>query len=96
MKKVLIIDERFPSTGGSRTEKFVKFLPKFGWEPLILTIGQKGRNDYAEEILQNNDADIILMGRELLRNPFFPTITASRNNVETFKTIYPYSRIFKE
>ena len=53
MKKVLIIDERFPSTGGSRTEKFVKFLPKFGWEPLILTIGQKGRNDYAEEILRS-------------------------------------------
>jgi glycosyltransferase involved in cell wall biosynthesis len=52
MKKVLIIDERFPSTGGSRTEKFVKFLPKFGWEPLILTIDQKGRNDYAEEILR--------------------------------------------
>ncbi|MFH1674147.1 MAG: glycosyltransferase [Pseudomonadota bacterium] len=53
MKKVLIIDERFPSTGGSRTEKFVKYLPQFGWEPIVLTIDQIGRNPFAEELLNN-------------------------------------------
>ena len=37
MRCVLIIDERFPSTGGSRTEKFVKYLPSFGWQPIVLT-----------------------------------------------------------
>ncbi len=26
----------------------------------------------AEEILQEENADLILMGRELLRNPYFP------------------------
>ena len=53
MKKVLMIDERFPSTGGSRTEKFVKYLPGFGWEPLVLTINQMRKNPFAEEILTN-------------------------------------------
>ena len=53
MKKALIIEEKFPSTGGTRTEKFAKFLPQFGWEPIILTIRQTDRNPFAEEILKN-------------------------------------------
>ncbi|TWP23309.1 NADPH dehydrogenase NamA [Apibacter muscae] len=31
----------------------------------------------AEEILENNEADFILLGRELLRNPYFPMEAAS-------------------
>ncbi len=40
MKKVLIIEEFIPHTGGGRTEKFVKYLRDFGWEPIILTTRQ--------------------------------------------------------
>lgn len=53
MKKALIIEEKFPNTGGTRTEKFTKFLPQFGWEPIILTISQIDQNPFAEEILKN-------------------------------------------
>ncbi|KAF6587335.1 MULTISPECIES: methyltransferase domain-containing protein [Paenibacillus] len=41
-KKVLIIAYIFPPLGGSgvqRTLKFVKYLREFGWEPIVLTIG---------------------------------------------------------
>ena len=42
MKKVLIIAYYFPPLGGSgvqRILKFVKYLPQFGWQPTILTVG---------------------------------------------------------
>jgi glycosyltransferase involved in cell wall biosynthesis len=42
MKKVLIIAYYFPPLGGSgvqRTLKFVKYLPQFGWQPTVLTVG---------------------------------------------------------
>jgi hypothetical protein len=63
MKKILVIDERFPSTGGSRTEKFVKYLPAEGWEPIVLSIDQAGKNPFYDEILQKyTSSDIKLYG----------------------------------
>ncbi|MFA5070037.1 MAG: glycosyltransferase [Patescibacteria group bacterium] len=44
MRKVLIITYFFPPVGGGaviRTAKFVKYLPKFGWQPVVLTVDQK-------------------------------------------------------
>ena len=41
MKKVLIITYYFPPSGGpgvQRVLKFAKYLPEFGWEPVILTV----------------------------------------------------------
>jgi glycosyltransferase involved in cell wall biosynthesis len=41
MKKVLIISYYFPPSGGAgvqRVLKFVKYLPQFGWEPIVLTV----------------------------------------------------------
>ncbi len=41
MKKVLIIAYSFPPVGGAgvqRPVKFVKYLQKFGWEPVVLTV----------------------------------------------------------
>jgi hypothetical protein len=41
MKKVLIITYYWPPSGGpgvQRILKFVKYLPLFGWEPVILTV----------------------------------------------------------
>ena len=40
MKKVLIIVNQFPPFGGGgviRVLKFVKYLPVFNWEPIVLT-----------------------------------------------------------
>jgi glycosyltransferase involved in cell wall biosynthesis len=41
MKKVLIISYYFPPSGGpgvQRVLKFVKYLPQFGWKPIVLTV----------------------------------------------------------
>ena len=40
-KKVLIITYYWPPSGGpgvQRVLNFAKYLPKFGWEPIILTV----------------------------------------------------------
>ncbi len=40
MEKVLIVANEFPPMGGAgvqRTTKFVKYLPKFGYEPIVIT-----------------------------------------------------------
>ena len=41
MRKVLVITYYWPPAGGpgvQRVLKFVKYLPHFGWEPIILTV----------------------------------------------------------
>jgi glycosyltransferase involved in cell wall biosynthesis len=41
LKKVLVISYYFPPSGGpgvQRVLKFVKYLPQFGWEPIVLTV----------------------------------------------------------
>ncbi|MBI3586609.1 MAG: glycosyltransferase [Ignavibacteriales bacterium] len=41
MKKVLIVTYYFPPSGGpgvQRVLKFVKYLPAFGWQPVVLTV----------------------------------------------------------
>jgi glycosyltransferase involved in cell wall biosynthesis len=37
IEKVLIVVDRFPATGGSRIDKFVKLLPDCGFEPVVLS-----------------------------------------------------------
>jgi len=44
MRKILIITYHFPpdaAVGGMRPAKFAKYLPQFGWEPIILTVKQR-------------------------------------------------------
>ena len=44
MKKILIVSYHFPpdaSVGGMRPAKFAKYLPQFGWEPIILTVKER-------------------------------------------------------
>ena len=41
MNKVLIITYYWPPSGGAGVQrwlKFSKYLPEFGWEPIILTV----------------------------------------------------------
>ena len=45
MFKVLVVAYYFPPMGLSgvqRTAKFVKYLPKYGWKPTVLTVGKTG------------------------------------------------------
>ncbi len=55
MKKVLIITYYWPPAGGpgvQRILKFVKYLPEFGWEPIILTVA-KGEFPAIDESLHS-------------------------------------------
>jgi glycosyltransferase involved in cell wall biosynthesis len=65
MKKVLIISYFFPPLGGAgiqRTLKFVQYLPKFGWMPLVLT--QKGGHHYAYD---HEQLDLVPKGVRIIR-----------------------------
>jgi hypothetical protein len=44
MRRVLVIAYYFPPFGGAgvqRTLKFVKYLPEFGWQPVVLTVKEQ-------------------------------------------------------
>ena len=56
MKKVLMIAYWFPPLGGSgvlRTVKFAKFLPAFGWKPIILTVDERVQEIIVDTSLLN-------------------------------------------
>ena len=56
MNKVLIITYYWPPAGGpgvQRIIKYVKYLPEYGWEPLILTVENPTSPSYDESLLKN-------------------------------------------
>lgn len=54
-------------------------------------VGLITNGSQAEQILNNNEADLIFIGRELLRNPYFPRIAANELGFE-LKEPYQYRR----
>ena len=59
MKKVLIITYYWPPAGGpgvQRVLKFAKYLPEFGWQPIILTV-KKGEYPAIDETLEKDVPD---------------------------------------
>lgn len=64
-KKVLICAYIFPPLAGSgvqRTQKFVKYLRDFGYEPIVVTVGETGSPFQRDENLLNelpNDIEVI-------------------------------------
>lgn len=63
----------------------VPFAEKIRKETGILTgaVGEITTPDQAEEILQNLQADLIVIGREALRNPYFPRDAARYFNLKS-------------
>jgi len=62
MKKVLIISYHFPprpTTGGLRIQGLAKYLPEFGWEPIILTPTLLNHPDTKFRVIQTSYSDII-------------------------------------
>lgn len=60
-KKVLIFTYYFPPAGGvavQRFLKFSKFLPEFGWEPIIVTVGNGSYPYYDDSLLQEVSKDL--------------------------------------
>jgi glycosyltransferase involved in cell wall biosynthesis len=60
-KKVLIFTYYFPPAGGvavQRFLKFSKFLPEFGWEPIIVTVANGSYPYYDESLLKEVPAGV--------------------------------------
>ncbi|MDZ7262589.1 MAG: glycosyl transferase family 1, partial [candidate division KSB1 bacterium] len=59
-KRVLLITYYFPPSGGAgvqRSLKFVKYLPQFGWEPVVLTVRDADYPARDESLLQEIPRD---------------------------------------
>lgn len=66
MKRLLVLSYYFPPMGMSgvqRTLKFVKYLPEFGWQPMVLTIKPCGSYGYDPALLDE------IPNTEIIRTP---------------------------
>lgn len=64
MKRVLMIAYHFPPLAGSsgiqRTLRFVQHLPKFGWEPLVLSADQRAYERTSDDLMGDIPQDIVV------------------------------------
>lgn len=73
MKKVLIVAYYFPPSGGAgvqRTLKFAKYLPEFGWEPVILTVDESADFPARDPELMDELPDHINIYRSKIFEPY--------------------------
>jgi glycosyltransferase involved in cell wall biosynthesis len=74
MKRLLVLSYYFPPLGMSgvqRTLKFVKYLPQFGWQPVVLTIKPRGSYGYDPALLDE------IPGTEIVRTFSFDPLYLS-------------------
>jgi glycosyltransferase involved in cell wall biosynthesis len=67
-RKILVIAYYFPPLGLSgvqRTVKFVKYLPRYGWEPTVLTVRPGGYFAFDESLLEDVDTADVVRTRSL-------------------------------
>ena len=96
-----LIDLVHVSSGGVAADAVVKTGPGYqaafaetirnGLQLPVMAVGMLESPDLAEEILQKGQADIIAIGRELLRNPYWP-LQAARHLAEDIDWPIPYQR----
>lgn len=75
-----VVPARIPTYPGYQV-KFSEAV-KYGADIATGTVGLITSGLHAEEILQNGRADLIFIGRELLRNPYWPRTAARELGVE--------------
>tara|TARA_B100001287_G_scaffold275587_1_gene283639 strand:+ start:7601 stop:8902 length:1302 start_codon:yes stop_codon:yes gene_type:complete len=71
-KKVLIITYYWPPSGGAGVQrwlKFVKYLPKFGWEPIVFTV-QNGEYPVIDNSLFNDVSPNLKVIRSKIWEPY--------------------------
>ncbi|MFN3638337.1 MAG: glycosyltransferase [Chloroherpetonaceae bacterium] len=86
IKKALVIAYYFPPMGLSgvqRTLKFVKYLPEFGWKPIVLTITPTAYYAYDETLLRELDNSQIEIHRTETKD--VTKTAASLSNSQQFK-----------
>jgi len=73
MKKILFISYYFPPFGGvgsQRSVKFVKYLPYYNWQPIILTVNKKYYyNKIDESFLKDIPVDIKIIRTKTISRP---------------------------
>jgi hypothetical protein len=91
MKKVLIITYYWPPAGGpgvQRVLKFVKYLPQFGWDPVILTV-EKGNFPSIDNSLVKEIPEGVKVYKTKAFEPFelYKSLTGkkSQDNIPTFE-----------
>lgn len=65
VRKVLMVAYTFPPIGGSgvqRTVKFTKYLPEFGWQPIILTVSNPSLREADPSLLKELPDDLTVHG----------------------------------
>jgi glycosyltransferase involved in cell wall biosynthesis len=101
-RKVLFIAYLFPPVGGSgvqRSSKFVKYLPQFGWKPLVLTV-KEPYDFYSDEDLMKDVAgkctiyrtfsiEPMKWVRKFLKKKWQKKINVEKNNKAADKTLKP-------
>lgn len=64
MKRILMIAYHFPpitgSSGIQRTLRFVQHLPKFGWEPIVLTAHPRAYEKTSADLLADVPSDVVV------------------------------------
>ena len=84
MKKVLIITYYWPPSGGSGVQrwlKFAKFLPEYGWEPVIYTPLNPEANSIDNTLLKDVSENTLVLKRKIWE-PYsiYKTLFGSKSN----------------
>lgn len=81
--KVLVIAYSFPPMGGGRvrrTIKFIKFLPEFGWEPIVLTVKRPIASEYDYGLLDEIHPRVKIVRTNSFELAFLAKITRQYKN----------------
>jgi glycosyltransferase involved in cell wall biosynthesis len=84
MKKVLIITYYWPPAGGSGVQrwlKFTKYLPQYGWEPIIYTPENPELNSVDKELEREVPQSVQVIKRKIIEPyAFYKTLTGKRKD----------------
>ena len=87
MKKVLIITYYWPPAGGpgvQRILKFVKYLPEFGWEPIVLTVENGEYPAIDEELIKDIPQNIrVYKTRSFELFSLYKKFSCNKNDIPT-------------
>jgi hypothetical protein len=84
MKGVLVVSYYFPPTGGAgvqRPVKFVKYLPEFGWRPLVLTVSNPSVPAFDNSLLADLNPQL-----EVVRTRTFEPSYQTKSSVSASST----------
>lgn len=88
MKKVLIITYYWPPSGGSGVQrwlKFAKYLPQYGWEPVIYTPENPELNSVDESLLRDVSPELQVVRRRISEPYKYYKILSGKKKDEKIK-----------